>query len=114
MRLDAVSLQSRGTSSPLKRDGVLAPELIKQLSGGSVSGFLAGLLLSVFFRTLTLVVGVAIIGIQVASRYGVDVLELSRLKKQILSSRILSSLSHKPVFKLSFGVTFLLSAFVSF
>ncbi len=85
-----------------------------------------------FSKTLVLLAGIGIIAIQVplqtpfgswtaqftfpqvASRYGIDVVEQLKLKKRIESSRILSALKNKPVFKLSFGLTLFLSAFMSF
>jgi len=36
------------------------------------------------------------------------------LKKRLESSRILSALRYNPAFKIAFGVTFALSAFMSF
>ncbi|KAK3692696.1 hypothetical protein B0T22DRAFT_22673 [Podospora appendiculata] len=102
---------SNGPPPPKER---LDSDIIKQLSGGSLSGFLTGLLVSVFSRTLVLLAGVAIVLVEVASRYGINVDDHLKLKKRIQSSRILSSLSHNFVFKLSFGVTFALSAFMSF
>ncbi|KAH8889542.1 hypothetical protein GQ53DRAFT_842852 [Thozetella sp. PMI_491] len=114
-RLDAVTASPRRRElSTGPRRGGLDPEVIKQLSSGSVSGFLVGLLVSVFSKTLVLLAGIGIIAIQVASRYGIDLADQLKLKKRLESSRILSALKHKPVFKLAFGATLFLSAFMSF
>lgn len=43
----------------------LDPDLMRQLSGGSVTGFLSGLLVSVFSRTLVLLLGVSVVIVQV-------------------------------------------------
>ena len=51
---------------------------------------------------------------QVASRYGIDVVQQLRLKERAKSSRLLSALRENTPFKLSFGLTFALSAFTRF
>jgi hypothetical protein len=50
----------------------------------------------------------------VAAKYGIDLVHQFRLKERVRSSRILSALRHNTPFKLSFGVTFALSAFAHF
>ncbi|KAI8954594.1 hypothetical protein F4801DRAFT_478472 [Xylaria longipes] len=108
------------TSSPAlsRRDGgkeeMLSPELMKQLSGGSVAGFLSGLLVSVFSRTLVLLLGVSVVIVQVAARYGINIIDQLRLKQRLGKSRVLAALEKDPVFKLSFGLFFALSAFMQF
>ncbi|KAK2605405.1 hypothetical protein N8I77_008242 [Diaporthe amygdali] len=118
MRLDAVPAPRR--SSPVSSGTVneseewLNPEVIRQLSGGSLAGFLAGLVVSVFSKTLVLLTGLAIVSVQVASRWGVDLLGLLRIRQRIESSRVLSALQKNPTFKLAFGTTFALAAFMHF
>jgi len=51
---------------------------------------------------------------QIASRYGINLVDMLKLRKRIDSSKILRSLNKNPMFKLSFGVTFALAAFASF
>ncbi|KAI2642787.1 hypothetical protein GGS21DRAFT_192648 [Xylaria nigripes] len=94
--------------------GPLSPALMKQLSGGSVVGFLSGLLVSVFSRTLVLVLGVSVVVIQVAAEYGIDLVDQLRLKQRLGKSRVLAALEKDPAFKLSFGLFFALSAFMHF
>lgn len=100
------------------------------------------MLVSVFSKTLVLLTGVAIVVVQVsflsaspctgirrtfadgslmgrqqqqvASRYGVDILGMLKLRQRVESSRILSALSRNPSFKLAFGTTFALAAFMQF
>lgn len=119
-RLDALSPapSSRGTSRagpppPPLADG-LNDNTIKQLSGGSLAGFLSGLLVSIFSRTLVVLIGLSIVVVQVASRYGIDLARYLRLKERAQSSKILTSLSHNTPFKLSFGLTFAMAAFMQF
>ncbi|KAI1354564.1 hypothetical protein F5Y01DRAFT_254343 [Xylaria sp. FL0043] len=92
----------------------LDPDLMKQLSGGSVAGFLSGLLVSVFSRTLVLLLGVSVVILQVAARYGIDIIDRLRLKQRLGKSRVLAALERDPAFKLSFGLFFALSAFMQF
>ncbi|KUI59307.1 hypothetical protein VP1G_06561 [Cytospora mali] len=118
MRLDAMPA-SRSSSPAVERiaaepEGWLDPEIIKQLSGGSLAGFLTGIAVSVFSKTLVLLTGVAIVAIQVASRWGVDLLGMLKLRQRIEASRVLSSLNRNPTFKLAFGSTFALAAFMQF
>jgi hypothetical protein len=51
---------------------------------------------------------------QVASRYGIDLVKYLRLKEKVRSSKILTALSENTAYKLSFGITFALSAFMQF
>ncbi|TRX92433.1 hypothetical protein FHL15_006600 [Xylaria flabelliformis] len=109
------------TSSPAFSRGdreetseTLNPELMKQLSGGSVTGFLAGMLVSVFSRTLVLLLGVSVVVIQVAAKYGINIIDQLRLKQRLGKSRVLEALEKDPMFKLSFGIFFALSAFMQF
>ncbi|KAK4238592.1 hypothetical protein C8A03DRAFT_33407 [Achaetomium macrosporum] len=118
MRFDSVPvtqtrLRSSGSQDP-KRKELLDAETIKQLSGGSLSGFFAGLLVSVFSKTLVLLAGIGMVVIQVAARNGIDLVAYLRLKDRAKSSRILAALNRHMAFKLSFAVAFALSAFMSF
>ncbi|KAJ1335296.1 FUN14 family [Microdochium nivale] len=111
----AASPGSRAFSSN-KRDGdeKLDPELLSQLSRGSITGFLAGMLLSMFSKTLVLFGGVVVVLTQVAARYGIDIVHQLKLKQRISNSRVLSALERDPVFKVSFGFFFAMSAFIGF
>ncbi|KAK3905107.1 hypothetical protein C8A05DRAFT_31103 [Staphylotrichum tortipilum] len=93
---------------------LLDAETIKQLSGGSLSGFAAGLLVSVFSKTIVLLAGIAMMVIQVAAHNGVDLVTSLQLRKRLNSSRILAALDQHTAFKLAFGLAFTLSAFMSF
>ncbi|POS81430.1 hypothetical protein DHEL01_v200162 [Diaporthe helianthi] len=118
MRLDALpATRSNPTATShavAESDDWLDPELIRQLSGGSLAGFLSGLVVSVFSKTLVLLTGLAIVTVQVASRWGVDLLSTLKIRQRIQSSRVLSALEKNPTFKLAFGTTFALAAFMHF
>lgn len=70
MRLDALpATRSNPTATShavAESDDWLDPELIRQLSGGSLAGFLSGLVVSVFSKTLVLLTGLAIVTVQVS------------------------------------------------
>lgn len=87
---------------------------MKQLSGGCVAGFLSGVVVAVFSRTLVLILGLSVVLLQVAARYGIDIVNQLRLKQRLGKSRVLAALEKDPVFKLSFGLFFALSAFAKF
>ncbi|KAL2164052.1 hypothetical protein VTH06DRAFT_3266 [Thermothelomyces fergusii] len=99
--------------SPGRKD-LLDAETIKQLSSGSLSGFFAGLLVSVFSKTLVLLAGISMVLIQVAARSGIDLVATLRLKERASTSRILAMLNQHAAFKLSFALAFAISAFMSF
>ncbi|KAI0554949.1 hypothetical protein F4679DRAFT_243148 [Xylaria curta] len=122
VRFDSHPLSSDfSTSSPAFSRGdreekreTLNPELMKQLSGGSVTGFLTGLLVSVFSRTLVLLLGVSVVVVQIAARYGINIIDQLRLKQRLGKSRVVEALEKDPMFKVSFGIFFALSAFMQF
>ncbi len=53
-------------------------------------------------------------GLKVAASYGIDLAQEFRLKEKLASSKILSALRKDTPFKLSFGITFAMSAFMRF
>ncbi|KAK1781671.1 hypothetical protein QBC45DRAFT_404466 [Copromyces sp. CBS 386.78] len=118
LKLDAFSSsqQSRSLHSQNNNDEKewLNPETVKQLSSGSLGGFATGLLISVFSKTLVLLAGVGMVIVQVASRYGINLVDMLHLRDRVNSSKILKALQHKVAFKLAFGISFALSAFMTF
>ncbi|KAK8035160.1 hypothetical protein PG993_010155 [Apiospora rasikravindrae] len=121
LRMDALSVPRPFTSPSAEARPVAAaktkgldPDMLRQLSGGSISGFLAGLLVSVFSKTLVLLLGVSVVIVQVAARYGVDLVDQLRVKQRVKNSRVLEALRKDPAFKLSFGFFFAASAFLRF
>ncbi|KAI1479637.1 hypothetical protein F4774DRAFT_381617 [Daldinia eschscholtzii] len=113
VRLDARETPRPMSSRPPTKER-LDPDLLKQLSGGSITGFISGLLISIFSRTLVLLIGLSAVVVQVASRYGLDLVKQLRLKERLGNSRILSALEKNPAFNLSFGLFFAMSAFMQF
>ncbi|KAI0840492.1 hypothetical protein F5Y06DRAFT_294479 [Hypoxylon sp. FL0890] len=113
LRLDARDTPRPMSSRPPTKEK-LDPELLKQLSGGSITGFISGVIISIFSRTLVLLLGISVVVIQVASRYGIDLVQQLKLKQRLGNSRILAALEKNPAFKLSFGLFFAMSAFMQF
>lgn len=113
LRLDARDTPRPMSSRPPSKEK-LDPELLKQLSGGSVTGFVSGVIIGIFSRTLVLLLGLSVVILQVASRYGIDLVQQLKLKQRLGNSRILAALEKNPAFKLSFGLFFAMSAFMQF
>ncbi|KAH6661264.1 hypothetical protein BKA67DRAFT_80701 [Truncatella angustata] len=116
LRMDARAVprpttREAAATAPKER---LDPEIIKQLSGGSITGFLTGLVISVFSKTLVLLLGASIVVVQVAARYGIDLTKQIKLRERIGNSKVLAALEKDPAFKLSFGFFFAMSAFLKF
>ncbi|CAN8097181.1 unnamed protein product [Discula destructiva] len=120
IRLDALSTTSSSSPAPAAARALeeskewLDPEMIRQLSGGSLAGFVTGILVSFFSKTLVLLTGIAIVAIQVASRNGIDLLNMLKIRQKVESSQVLSALSKNATFKVAFGTTFALAAFMQF
>ncbi|KAK9772640.1 hypothetical protein AB5N19_04838 [Seiridium cardinale] len=115
LRMDARAVPhptTREAAAPPKES--LNPEIIRQLSGGSITGFLTGLVISVFSKTLVFLLGVSVIVVQIAAKYGLDLTKQIRLKERLGNSRVLAALERDPAFKLSFGFFFAMSAFMKF
>lgn len=91
-----------------------SPEIIRQISSGSVVGFATGLVVSVFSRTLVLLGGVLTACYHLASSYGLPLPRFLNFPKY-LAERIplLSHRTRNGWFVASFILTFVLSAFVS-
>ncbi|KAI1654420.1 hypothetical protein F4813DRAFT_370739 [Daldinia decipiens] len=113
LRMDARDTPRPMSSLPPTKES-LDPDLLKQLSGGSITGFISGLLISIFSRTLVLLIGLTAVVVQVASRYGLDLVKQLKLKQRLGNSRILKALEKNPAFNLSFGLFFAMSAFMQF
>ncbi|KAL2270456.1 hypothetical protein VTJ83DRAFT_2640 [Remersonia thermophila] len=123
MRLDAWSLSSSPAArqtqpyatgrNQRERGGDAFGDAVRELSMGSVSGFVAGLLVSVFSKTLVLLAGIGIVVVQVAAKSGIDLVAYLKLKERANLSRILATLNRHAAFKLSFGLAFAMSAFMS-
>lgn len=114
IRLEALPIATREQHSQVIGADRIDAAVIKQVSGGSISGLVTGLLVSVFSKTLVLLAGISLVVIQVASRYGIDLVGSLRLREKAKTSKVIEALLEDTPFKLAFGITFALSAFASF
>ncbi|KAH8683269.1 hypothetical protein BGZ60DRAFT_467561 [Tricladium varicosporioides] len=120
LRLDSSPILStdsyrKNAQAPiLRRDGGLNPGAVRQVSSGSIIGLCTGLLISKFSRPLVLLIGLLVVGIQWASSYGINVIPYNRLQKYATSVDLRSAVQDNVAFKLSFGMTFAMAAFMRF
>ncbi|KAF7514327.1 hypothetical protein GJ744_000097 [Endocarpon pusillum] len=106
---------SRDTKTPFAKDSKsLNPAVVKQISLGSILGLGAGVLVSAFSRTLTLLLGVGIVIVQYAARSGYNIIPVERVQRYVKGINLRSAILDNAAFKLSFGLTFALAAFGGF
>ncbi|GAB7347734.1 hypothetical protein MBLNU459_g5286t1 [Dothideomycetes sp. NU459] len=106
------SQYSRDAKAPVvKKNGALNPKAVRQISTGSILGVVGGLAVSVFSKPLALLIGLLIIGVQVAESRGIHLVPYGRLQKYFTSVDLRSLLQDNVAFKLSFGATFALTGF---
>ncbi|PMD64756.1 uncharacterized protein K444DRAFT_554028, partial [Hyaloscypha bicolor E] len=122
MRLDSSSVSGssgvfsadtygRNAKTPVVQGGHLNPRAVTQISSGSIVGLCAGLLVSTFSRSLALILGLLVVGVQWASSYGIHIIPYNRLQKYVTSIDLRSAVQDNVAFKISFGTTFALAAF---
>jgi len=98
----------------LSKGGRLNPGAVRQISSGSIIGLCTGLLVSTFSKSLALILGLLVVGVQWASSYGINVIPYNRLQKYFTSIDLRSAVQDNVAFKLSFGTTFAMAAFMEF
>ncbi|OBT87114.1 hypothetical protein VE02_02267 [Pseudogymnoascus sp. 03VT05] len=118
MKLDSKRLfsetQQTAAHKPSKGNAFISPSSVKQISSGSVFGLCAGLAVSTFSRPLALLLGLLVVGIQWAASYGIHVLPYGKLRRYVTNVDLKSALKSNVAFKLSFGMTFAMAAFMHF
>ncbi|KEF61492.1 uncharacterized protein A1O9_03059 [Exophiala aquamarina CBS 119918] len=106
---------SRDAKTPLTKDGkTLNPAAVKQISLGAILGLGAGVLVSAFSTSLTLLIGLGIVLSQVAARKGYNVIPIDRLQSYVKNINLRSAINDNLAFKISFGLMFALAAFGDF
>lgn len=78
------------------------------------AGFIAGLGVSVFSKPLALLIGLLVIGVQMAESYGVRLVPYKYLQGYVKNVDLRSAFQDNAAFKISFGVMFALSSLASF
>jgi len=77
-------------------------------------GLCAGILVSTFSRPLALLIGLMVVGLQWASSYNINVIPYDKLQRYVSGIDLRSAVQDNMAFKLSFGATFAMSAFMHF
>ncbi|CAG8971939.1 hypothetical protein HYALB_00003274 [Hymenoscyphus albidus] len=108
------SYRQNAKTPVVKRGGGLNPRAVGQISGGSIAGLCTGLLISTFSKTLTLLIGLMILGIQFAQTKGLNLIPTAKLQKYISSIDLRSAVQDNAAFKISFGTAFVMAAFMKF
>ncbi|PBP17062.1 hypothetical protein BUE80_DR012243 [Diplocarpon rosae] len=129
----------RNAKVPLVKEGRLNARAVRQISAGSVVGYgreerrgrscrvgniaadertllglCAGLAVSTFSRSLALIFGLLVVGVQYASNHGINLVPYERLQKLVTRIDLRSAIHDNVAFKISFGTTFALAAFMHF
>ncbi|PVH71440.1 hypothetical protein DL98DRAFT_521059 [Cadophora sp. DSE1049] len=105
---------ARNAKVPVVREGRLNERAVRQISSGSIIGLCAGLAVSTFSRSLALILGLLVVGVQYASNHGINIIPYNRLQKYVTSIDLRSAVQDNVAFKISFGTTFALAAFMHF
>ncbi|TEY39864.1 hypothetical protein BOTCAL_0449g00010 [Botryotinia calthae] len=117
-RLDSLSSplsKSENTQTPfIKKGGGLDSKTVGQISSGSIVGLGAGLAVSTFSRSLALIIGLMVVGIQWASSHGLNIIPTDRIQRYIKHINLRSLMEENVAFKVSFGTTFAMAAFMRF
>ncbi|QPH17082.1 hypothetical protein C2857_001856 [Epichloe festucae Fl1] len=113
VQLDARPVANRTdrTSSAPNRNSFLTQDNIRQVSSGSVAGFLAGFATALLSQTLVIIGSVIAISFYVSSRYGLDLSRLLRLDRVPAVSAIYRAGMKNPWFTSAFALTYVLAAF---
>jgi len=119
MRLDTSPIllsdsYRRNAQTPIAQNSRLNPAAVKQISSGSILGLCSGLLVSTFSRSLALLIGLLVVGVQWAASYGINVLPSNKLQRYVTSIDLRSAMQDNVALKLSFGMTFAMAAFMHF
>lgn len=112
IRCDAPTLATGPPQRRYRSSFDVSPEIVKQVSRGSITGFGVGVLVALFSKTLTFFGGLFALSIHIAGRYGIDVTRFLRVDKLLNKSSLWAKSKNKPLFTLSFLVTFILAGFV--
>ncbi|KAF1346537.1 hypothetical protein BDV97DRAFT_357269 [Delphinella strobiligena] len=103
--------QSEARAPVVRKDGSLNPSAVRQITKGSILGVCAGIAVSMFSKSLALLFGLLIIGVQAAESRGIHIIPYNRLQKYFTNIDLRSAVQDNVAFKLSFGATFALAGF---
>ncbi|KAK4622228.1 hypothetical protein CLAFUW4_06915 [Fulvia fulva] len=103
--------QSDASVPIVKSSGDLNARAVRQLSAGSIIGLVAGLAVSTFSKSLVLLIGLLVAGVQTAESYGIHIVPYKSMQKYVKGIDLRSVVQDNVAFKISFGMMFALSAF---
>nr|POE78452.1 hypothetical protein CFP56_60684 [Quercus suber] len=106
--------QSDAKAPITRRDGKLNASAVRQMSSGSIIGLVAGLGVAFFSKSLALILGLLVVGVQTAEHYGIRLIPYNRLQGYVKGVDLRSAIQDNAAFKISFGTMFALSAFAEF
>ncbi|EGP85105.1 unnamed protein product [Zymoseptoria tritici ST99CH_3D7] len=107
----SVSQYQNDAVAPVTKNGGLNPRAIRQMTTGSIIGLGAGLLVSTFSKSLVLVIGLLVAGVQFAESYGIHLVPYKKIQGYVKGVDMRSAVQDNVSFKISFGLMFALSAF---
>ncbi|KAF2272320.1 uncharacterized protein EI97DRAFT_437080 [Westerdykella ornata] len=114
-----ISPSSSGTGpytekATIKQSGTINLKVIRQISIGSILGVLGGLGVSLFSKSLALLIGLVVIFVQLLESRGIHIVPYSYLQRRLKQTNVRGAIQNNPALKLSFGITFALAAFGEF
>lgn len=80
----------------------------------TIAGVVAGLLVASFSKSLALLLGLLVVGVQALESRGIHIVPYKRLQSYFTSVDLRSAVQDNAAFKLSFGTTFALVGFLDF
>lgn len=105
---------SRDAKVPVFRDGRPNPQAYRQISAGSIAGLLGGVAVSTFSKTLAMLFGLLVFGVQYMASQGYNIIPTTKLQRYVKGIDLRSAVEDNVAFKLSFGLTFALASVASF
>ncbi|KAI9890240.1 MAG: hypothetical protein M1814_004402 [Vezdaea aestivalis] len=103
---------SRDSKAPSLKGQGLNPSRVRQMSTGSILGLVAGIAVGTFSKTIAFFIGIGVIGVQWAASYGVNLIPYNKIQRYIKGVNLRSLMQENAAFKVAFGSTFALAAFV--
>ncbi|KAF6223553.1 hypothetical protein HO133_000396 [Letharia lupina] len=105
---------SRDAKVPVFKDGRPNPRAYRQISAGSIVGLLGGVAVSTFSKTLAMLFGLLVFGVQYMASQGYNIIPTTKLQRYVKGIDLRSAVEDNVAFKLSFGLTFALASLASF
>ncbi|KAB8236032.1 hypothetical protein BDV23DRAFT_143725 [Aspergillus alliaceus] len=108
------ALLKQGATKPTSASRILTASNMRQVSLGSVLGFVVGVGLRAFSRVLVVLLGMGVVFVEWAAAKGHNVLPVDRLQRFVKGVDLQKAVSQNKPFKISFGATMALAAFAQF